>query len=207
MESAAARRSRPGHRRDPDRRRLDQDAADDPAEADDDRAAPGRAAGHLQRDRSRRGRDGPDRRIRKTGFPDRANDRHRLDAKIWKKRYPSLKVIAPAGAREAVEKEIAVDAVDVEFGDPGVAFVIVSGTEGGESALEVRGADGLTLVLNDIVGNIRDEHGLGGWLLRRTGFAGDEPHVPGPVKFNMVESKAALRSQLLQWADGPPSRG
>jgi hypothetical protein len=129
------------------------------------------------------------------------NDHHRLDARIWKDRYPSLRVVAPRGAREAVEEVVLVDCNEVEFGDPGVKLVTVPGTDGRECALEVRGPDGLTLVLNDIVGNIRDEHGIGGWLLRRMGFAGDEPHVPGPVKRAMIEDKAALRAQLLRWSD------
>ena len=131
------------------------------------------------------------------------NDHHRMDAGIWKHRYPNLQVIAPAGSREKVEEVVPVDATDGDFGDPGVTLVTVPGTDGREAALEVEGADGLTLVLNDIVGNIRDEHGFGGWLLRRMGFAGDEPHVPGPVKLNMIASKSALRDQLLRWADRP----
>ena len=128
------------------------------------------------------------------------NDHHRLDAKIWKERYPAIEVIAPEGSREKVEEAVKVDSTQGDFGDPNVSFVIVPGTDGRESALEVEGEDGLTLVLNDIVGNIRDEHGFGGWMLRRMGFAGDEPHVPGPVKLNMVASKSALRKQLLDWA-------
>jgi len=95
---------------------------------------------------------------------------------------------------------VPVDATEGDFGDPDIVLVTVPGTDRREAALEVQGADGLTLVLNDIVGNIRDEHGFGGWMLRRMGFAGDEPHVPGPVKMNMIESKAALRDQLLRWA-------
>jgi hypothetical protein len=134
------------------------------------------------------------------------NDHHRMDARIWKDRYPAIRVIAPEGARTAVEEAVPVDATQGDFGDPDVRFVAVPGTEGRESALEVRGEGGLTLVLNDIVGNIRDEHGLGGWLLRRMGFAGDAPHVPGPVKFNMVADKAALGAQLRRWADEPALR-
>jgi hypothetical protein len=134
------------------------------------------------------------------------NDHHRMDARIWKDRYPAIRVIAPEGAREAVEEAVPVDATQGDFGDPDVRFVTVPGTGGRESALEVRGADGLTLVLNDIVGNIRDEHGLGGWLLRRMGFAGDTPHVPGPVKFAMVADKAALGARLRRWADLPELR-
>ena len=129
------------------------------------------------------------------------SDHHRMDVGIWKQRYPSLQVIAPAGSREKVEEVVPVDATEGDFGDPGVTLVTVPGTDGREAALEVEGADGLTLVLNDIVGNIRDEHGFGGWMLSRMGFAGDEPHVPGPVKLNMIASKSALRDQLLRWAD------
>jgi hypothetical protein len=129
------------------------------------------------------------------------NDHHRMDAGIWKHRYPRLQVIAPEGSRKKVEEVVPVDSTEPDFGDPDVVFVTVAGTDRREAALEVDGADGLTLVLNDIVGNIRDEHGLGGWLLRRMGFAGDEPHVPGPVKLNMIADKAALREQLLRWAE------
>lgn len=129
------------------------------------------------------------------------NDHHRMDAAIWKERYPRLRVIAPEGSRTKVEDVVPVDATEGDFGDSGVVFVTVPGTNLREAALEVNRGDELTLVLNDIVGNIRDEHGLGGWLLRRMGFAGDEPHVPGPVKFNMIEDKAVLREQLLRWAE------
>jgi hypothetical protein len=35
------------------------------------------------------------------------------------------------------------------------------------------------------------------------GFAGDEPHVPTPVRIAMVKDKAALAAQLRRWADLP----
>lgn len=56
-------------------------------------------------------------------------------------------------------------------------------------------------MLNDLVGNIRHEHGFGGWLLRLMGFAGEEPHIPAPVKMMLVKDKEALRAQLLRWAE------
>src|SRR6184192_2151731 len=37
------------------------------------------------------------------------SDHHRLDAKIWKDRYPSIQVVAPEGSREAIEKIVHVD--------------------------------------------------------------------------------------------------
>ena len=129
------------------------------------------------------------------------NDHHRLDAFVWKQRYPDIQVIAPPGSRAKVEEAVPVDSTEGDFGDPDVILVIVSGTGQREAALEARKPDGLTLILNDLVGNIRDSHGLGGWMLRRLGFAGDEPHVPKPVRMNMIEDPAALRGQLLRWAD------
>jgi hypothetical protein len=130
------------------------------------------------------------------------NDHHRLDARIWKDRYPAIQVITPQGARGKVEKAVPVDATRADFGDPDVALVTVPGTHAQEAALEIRRPNGTTLVLNDIVGNIRDASGFGGWLLRLMGFAGDEPHVPLPVKMS-IDSKAALAGQLRRWAELP----
>jgi hypothetical protein len=131
------------------------------------------------------------------------NDHHRLDAKIWKDRYPKIKVIAPEGAREKVQEIVPVDTTDTDFGDPTIRFVAVPGTRAQEAALEAGSPSGTTLVLNDIIGNIHDAAGLGGWLLRIMGFAGDEPHVPVPVKAIMVEDKAALAAQLRRWSEMP----
>ena len=128
------------------------------------------------------------------------SDKHRLDAKIWKDRYPALQVIAPEGARAAVAKVVPVDAAAPRFDDPDVQFVTVPGTRDREAALVVRTPSGTTLVLNDIVGNIRDTSGVGGWLLRLVGFAGDTAKIPGIVKKVMIEDTSALRAQLLQWA-------
>jgi hypothetical protein len=129
------------------------------------------------------------------------NDHHRLDARIWKDRYPDMQVVAPHGARKKVEQTVHVDSVEPSFGDPDVQFVTVPGTRGHEAALVVHSVNGTTLVLNDLVGNIRDPSGFGGWFLRMMGFAGDEPHIPRPVKLAMVDDKEALRTQLLTWAD------
>jgi hypothetical protein len=128
------------------------------------------------------------------------SDKHRLDAKPWKNRYPAMQVVAPEGARAKVEDVVPVDTVAPQFDDPNVQFAVVPGTGGCEAALVVRTPNGTTLVLNDIVGNIRDASGLGGWLLRLAGFAGDRPQIPKVVKKVMIADTGALRAQLLQWA-------
>ncbi len=126
-------------------------------------------------------------------------DRHRLDSKIWKARYPDLKVIAPAGARDAAEEAVPVDATEIDFGDDAVRFVTVLGTSGHEAAVIVRRAAGTTLIVNDIIGNMPEDSGL---VLRLTQFAGDEPHIPLPVKMG-YKDKDGLRDQLLTWAEEP----
>jgi hypothetical protein len=131
------------------------------------------------------------------------NDHHRLDSKIWKDRYPAMQVITPQGAREEVEKVVHVDATSADFGDPDIALMTVPGTREHEAALEVRRPNGTTLVLNDVVGNMRNISGFGGWLLRMIGFAGDKPRVPLLIKLAMIHDKAALAVQLRRWAELP----
>ena len=129
------------------------------------------------------------------------SDKHRLDAKIWKDRYPSMQVVAPEGARAKVEKAVPVDTVAPAFDDPNVQFLTVSGTRGREAALLICTPNGTTLVLNDLVGNIQNASGFGGWLLRMAGFAGREAQIPRVVKMAIIEDTNALRAQLLRWAE------
>jgi hypothetical protein len=128
------------------------------------------------------------------------SDKHRLDAKIWKIRYPEMRVVTPEGSRAAVAKLVPVDTSAPRFDDPNVQFVTVPGTREHESALVVRSKSGTTLVLNDIVGNIRNASGVSGWMLGVVGFAGKKARIPGVVKMAMIKDKEAMRTQLLEWA-------
>ena len=130
-------------------------------------------------------------------------DHHRLDAGVWKDRYPALHVVTPEGARDKVAEVVRVDDVALDFGVREVRLIDVPGTRQHEAALEIEGVNGSTLVVNDIIANIRGEHGFGGWLLRLMNFAGDEPHIPGPIMAAIVRDKAELSAQLLRWADLP----
>jgi len=129
------------------------------------------------------------------------SDKHRLDAKIWKDRYPAMQVVAPAGARAKAEEAVPVDTAAPRFDDPNVQFMAVPGTRGREAALVVRTPNGTTLVLNDVVGNIQNASGFGGWLLQIAGFAGKEAQIPRVVRMAIIEDTNALRAQLLQWAE------
>ena len=132
--------------------------------------------------------------------------KHRLDAKIWKARYPAMQVVTPEGSRAKVEEVLPVDTTEPHFGDPAVQFVTVPGTTRHESALLIHTPEGTTLVLNDVIGNIRHATGLGGWFLRMMKFAGDEPQIPRPVHWSLIEDQVALRIQFLKWAAIPNLR-
>ena len=131
------------------------------------------------------------------------SDRHRLDVQPWKARYRGARVLAPAGARKKVEELVFVDATSLDFGDPNVQFITVPGTDEREAGLLVRGEDGVTLVLNEIIFNAADQPGLGGWLMHKLGMTGDAPHIPPVVKIHDIPNELALVAQFEAWAKMP----
>lgn len=128
---------------------------------------------------------------------------HRADAFVWKQRFPGSVVVAPSGARAQVERVVPVDTSAPEFDDDAVRFVEVPGTGGRESALEVRESGRLTLILNDIVGNLPESHGF---VLRALGFATAVPRIPRAAKLSLVKDASALRARFEAWAAEPVAR-
>ncbi len=128
------------------------------------------------------------------------SDRHRLDVKPWKQRFPKMRVVAPRGSREKIAELVPVDDVDPDFGDPWVKFVTMPGTNEHEGALHVESASGVTIILNELVFNVPNRPGFGGWLFKVMGMTGEEPHVPGVIKMREVKDTAALSDQLAAWS-------
>ena len=126
---------------------------------------------------------------------------HRLDAKIWKARYPEIKVLTPPGARLAVEEIVPVDATNDIIGDRDVALFVAAGTSEGEFALTVKRPSGTTLVVNDLIGHVRHPRGLGTQIIARLmGFGVSGPRVPRVVKSKLIEDQEALARQVRDWA-------
>ncbi|MDB4964009.1 MAG: hypothetical protein JWP01_4008 [Myxococcales bacterium] len=125
---------------------------------------------------------------------------HRMDAKIWKDRYPAIRVIAPPGVRAAVEQIVPVDATTIQFGDPDVSYVVVPGTASREAALLVHGASGTTLVINDLIWNVDHRPGFRGWVLKMMRFTGRAPKIPPMVKRKLVDDRDALQDQFEKWS-------
>lgn len=131
------------------------------------------------------------------------NPAHRLDAKIWKDRYPEMRVLTPPGARDDVAEAVPVDPTTDILGDPDADFAILPGTQERESALIVRRASGTTLILNDIIGHMRHPHGIGANVMARLFRWGTSaPSVPRTARFQ-VKDGPALARQLRDWATLP----
>jgi hypothetical protein len=108
------------------------------------------------------------------------NGFHRKDAPAFKRRYPELTVLAPRGARDKIVKVIPVD-----------------------GAMLVRSADGMTIVLGDLVFNMdRKKDPLGFFFTTLLGSA-PGPRISRLVKALMVKDRAALRSDLARLAATP----
>lgn len=129
---------------------------------------------------------------------------HRLDARAWLTRYPDMKVICPAGAREAAEEAVPIDTTEDVLGAKDVRFVTVPGVGGKEAALEVTRGGKLTLVLNDLLANVRHPKGLGAQIMARLfGFGVHHPQMPRPVRSRFVEDQGVLAAALRTWAERP----
>jgi hypothetical protein len=116
------------------------------------------------------------------------SDIHRMDAKIWKERYPALFVVAPDGARAKAAEVVAVDATHADFHDKSVRYLTVPGTEGHEAALVVETASGT------------NRAGFGGWLYRVLGLTGPDPQIANVVRLRKIKDKPAVRAQLNAWS-------
>jgi hypothetical protein len=129
--------------------------------------------------------------------------RHRLDAPMWKARFPKMKVVCPSGARKIVEKVVPVDTCEPDFGDPDVRWLPIAGVGDGEIALAVTSGDHVTMVLNDVVMNMRPGSGFMGFMFGLFGFTGDRAKVSGPTKMALMKDKRALGECLVKLADTP----
>ena len=68
----------------------------------------------------------------------------------------------------------------------------------------MRRAGGTTLVVNDILANVRHPHGIGAHIMARLlGFGVDRPKMPRVGKWMFVKDKRALAAAFRKWAGEP----
>jgi hypothetical protein len=129
------------------------------------------------------------------------NQGHRLDLRSWKARYPEAQIIAPPSAREAVSEAAPVDATYDIVADSTIRFHLVAGTKSDEFALTVTRPKETTLILNDILSNVRHPKGIGASLMARLlGFGVDRPRTSRLVRRMFVKEPRELAQQFREWA-------
>lgn len=132
------------------------------------------------------------------------NGFHRLDAKIFHDRYPTARVVCPAGARSKVAQVVEVTGTyGEEPRDENVELQELDGTKQREGALIVRDANGTSLVLNDAVFNMPHVAGFTGFVLRRVTGSTGGPRVSRIMRMLVIADKKAFRAHLERLADLP----
>jgi hypothetical protein len=130
------------------------------------------------------------------------NGSHRLDAKIFKDRYPSIRVLTAPGSKAKVEEVVKVDDTAGDFGDAAVRYEVLAGTKDREGVVVVdRG--GTTLIFNDVLMNMRSLAGFGGFMMGLFGFTGPKPKVPFASRMVLVADKKKMRGHLERLAAIP----
>jgi hypothetical protein len=128
------------------------------------------------------------------------NGFHRLDARIYKKRYPDMKVLTPSAARKKVGEIVSIDGTFADGPkDDDISMAHLDGTKEQEGIVLVKSPDGTTVVLNDCVNNLPLTGGLVGFFLAPTG----RPSVPRIARWMMVKDKDSFRRKVEQLAAIP----
>jgi hypothetical protein len=130
------------------------------------------------------------------------NKGHRLDAPAYKKRYPSLRVYAPRGGREAIAEKVPVDGTYEDFpADDAVRLEMLHGVKEQEGVMIVTSEDGTTLVFNDCVFNMDRKRDVLGFLFTSVLGSAPGPRVSRLAKLLFVDDKAAFRRDLERFAE------
>jgi hypothetical protein len=128
------------------------------------------------------------------------NGSHRLDARIYKERYPGLRVIGPPGAKAKIEEVVAGVETAPNFEDDTVRYEVLGGTGEREGVMTVKSSAGTTLVFADAIMNMQKLPGFGGFMMGLFGFTGPKPKVSRPSKMLLMKDKPALKSSLEKLA-------
>lgn len=132
------------------------------------------------------------------------NGYHRLDAPAFRRRYPSIRVVCPAGARKRVEAVVPVDLdYDQYPADPDVTVRHVAGTKDAEGVMIVRHGERSTVVLNDLLFNMPHVPGFTGWVFKHVTQSSGGPRVSRVARWFLVADRQAFADDLRRLADTP----
>lgn len=135
------------------------------------------------------------------------NGYHRLDAKVFKARYPNARVLCPRGSTKKVAEVVAVDGAYEDFpADPDIRFETLDGTGAQEGVMVVRSLDGVTVVFNDAVFNMPHGRGFTGWIFKHVTQSTGGPRVSRLMRLFVMKDRAAFKEHLQRLAELPALR-
>lgn len=128
------------------------------------------------------------------------NGFHRMDAFIWKQRYPDIKVVASAGAAARAAKAVPVDMGPGDVPkDPDVWLGSPDGFAERESLMVVNGPEGRTVVACDALCNIAADRGFPvSVFMAPIG----QLSTPRAIRWFLMKDGAAWAAHLDQLQDG-----
>lgn len=129
---------------------------------------------------------------------------HRMDAPLYKARYPEARVVAMPASQKKVAERVAVDGdLGLLPGGRELGFEPLAGVPK-EAVLIHRDAGGAeTLIFNDGLMNLPDRlPGVKGWLVKLIGSTGG-PKVTWTAKVGIVEDRPAYAAHLRALAARP----
>ncbi|MEO8875122.1 MAG: hypothetical protein ABI461_06000 [Polyangiaceae bacterium] len=140
------------------------------------------------------------RELEKLGTPSvmiMPHDRHQMDAPFYKRRYPSLRVIAPDPSHT---RNVTIDADLSELNTLGIRAYSLPGTTYHEAVLELPVEGGIALCTTELLANM-PKRGILGWLAKIVGPPGGGFGVNRVVRWREVRDRKKLRVWLTELAD------
>lgn len=128
------------------------------------------------------------------------NASHRLDLRPFHARYPKARIVTAPGAKTGVEQAARPAQTRAQLGGR-ADLVTLAGCGDAELALLVYGKGGVTLLTNDVIGNVGHPHGIGARVMARLMGFGPKPRITRAAKRFFIKDKAALAAQFREWAD------
>lgn len=123
---------------------------------------------------------------------------HRLDAAVWRERYPLMRVVCPDGSRAKIEKKVKVDGSDT--GLSGVTVHTLDGLAPFEHAYEVDAGGTRAVLFNDALFNLSHLPGIGGFVLRVLGSTGAFG-ITRIAKHFLMKSSTAYKTFLARLSE------
>ena len=133
------------------------------------------------------------------------NGAHRLDLRPFHQRYPRAKIVTAPGARSKVAEAASPVQTRAALGRR-ARIVTLAGCDEGELAMLLGDPDDLSLITNDLIGNVAHPKGKGAWMMSRLMGFGPTPRLTRPAKWFFIKDRKALAAQLREWARLPGLR-